>query len=144
MTFTNPSDQDIKTILEQPLTIAVVICSPTPNRDSYRIAGRLVEFGYRMIPVNPRAAGDVIHGQLCYGQLSDIPEPVDIVDIFRRSSHVEPIIDEAIAIQAQILWLQLGVIHEAGAQRAQQAGLTVVMDRCTSRDYRRLIQSSTV
>ncbi len=141
MTFTNPSDHDLKALLDRPLTIAVVICSPLPNRDSHRIAGRLLEFGYRMIPVNPRAAGDYIHGQFCYSQLTDIPEPVDMVDVFRRASHVEPIIDDAIAIQAKSIWLQLGIVHEGGAKRAQEAGLTVVMDRCTSQDYRRLIQA---
>lgn len=137
MAFCNPSEDVIKAILRRPLTIAVAMCSNDPRRDSYRIAGRLKEFGFRMIPVNPFVAGQQLHGETCYASVRDIPEHVDMVDVFRRSAMVDPIVDDAIAHGAEILWMQLGVINEVAAQRAQQAGLTVVMDRCTSRDYRR-------
>jgi predicted CoA-binding protein len=137
MTFTNPPEAVLREILGRPLTIAVVICSDEPSRDSHRIAGRLKEFGFRMIPVNPFAAGQQIHGEYCYASLADVPEHIDLVDVFRRPSLVDPIVDGAIACGADVLWMQLGVVNEAAAQRAQAAGLTVVMDRCTSRDYRR-------
>lgn len=139
MTFANPSDGTIRAILERPLTIAVVVCSTNPDRDSNRIAQRLQTFGYRMIPVNPAAAGETIYGEMCYAHLTDIPDPIDMVDIFRRPTHVAPIVDETIACGAKILWMQLGVVNEAAARRAQAAGLMVVMDRCTSREYRRLM-----
>lgn len=137
MAFCNPPEDVLKAILRRPLRIAVAICSDDPRRDSYRIAGRLKEFGFRMIPVNPFVAGQQIHGETCYASIRDIPERVDMVDIFRRSDMVGPLVDDAIAHGAEILWMQLGVVNEAAAQRARQAGLTVVMDRCTSRDYRR-------
>ena len=137
--FCNPSDNAIRAILERPLTIAVVICSDNPDRDSHRIAGRLQTFGYHIIPVNPAAAGKIIHGEMCYAQLTDIPDAIDMLDVFRRPTHVAPIVDDTTACGAEILWMQLGVINEAAAQRAQEAGLTVVMDRCTSREYRRLM-----
>jgi len=139
--FTNPPDTVIKTILSRPLTVAVVVCSDDPTRDSYRIAGRLKEFGFHMIPVNPFAAGTQIHGEYCCASLAQIPEQVDMVDVFRRPALVDPIVDEAIACGAKVLWMQLGVVNEAAARRAQESGLTVVMDRCTSRDYRRFFLS---
>lgn len=138
MAFSNPDDDAIKAMLGCPLTIAVAICSPDPRRDSYRIAGRLQSFGFRVIPVNPFAAGEHIHGERCYARIADIPEPVDMVDVFRRSPLVQPIVDDAIASGVRIVWMQLGVINETAAQQAQDAGLMVVMDRCTSREYRRL------
>jgi predicted CoA-binding protein len=138
MAFTNPPEAVIKAILSRPLTIAVVICSDDPTRDSYRIAGRLKEFGFRMIPVNPFATGKQLHGERCYASLAEVPEHVDLVDVFRRPTLVDSIVDEAIACGVEIFWMQLGVINETAARRAQEAGLTVVMDRCTSRDYRRL------
>ncbi|SRR5712691_792015 len=141
MVFTNPPETVIKAILSRPLTVAVVICSDDPTRDSYRIAGRLKEFGFHMIPVNPFAAGKQIHGAYCYASLAEIPEQVDMVDVFRRPALVDPIVDEAIACGAKVLWMQLGVVNEAAARRAQEAGLTVVMDRCTSQDYRRFFLS---
>lgn len=141
MAFTNPPEAVIKTILARPLTIAVVICSDKPTSESYRVAGRLQAFGYRMIPVNPFAAGARIHGEYCYARVSDIPEHVDLVDVFRRPEYVDAIADEAIAHGAAVLWMQLGVVNTAAAKRAQDAGLTVIMDRCTSRDYRRFFRS---
>lgn len=92
-----------------------------------------------MIPVNPAAAEETIHGEMCYAHLTDIPDSIDMVDVLRRPTHVDPIVDETIACGAEMLWMQLGVVHEAAARRAQAAGLTVIMDRCTSREYRRLM-----
>ncbi len=135
-TFENPSDSVISDILATPKTIAVVGCSPDPDRDSHQIAALLKAKGHAVIPVNPRCQ-DIL-GQPCYASLADIPQPVDMVDVFRRSEYVAGIADEAIARRASILWLQLGVIDEAAAGRAQRAGLTVVMDRCPAIEYRRL------
>lgn len=117
----------------------MVICSTNPARDSHHVAGRLKTFGYRMIPVNPAAAGETIHGETCYANLTDIPDAIDLVDVFRHADHIDPIVDETISIGAEVLWMQLGVVNKAAAQRAQDAGLTVVMDRCMSREHRRLI-----
>lgn len=136
MPFQNPADEMIRTILSTPQTIAVVGCSPNPERDSHRIAQLLQRKGHRIIPVNPGQRE--ILGETCYDSLKDIPTQVDMVDIFRRSEFVAPIVDDAIAIGAKIVWMQLGVIDEEAAQKAQQAGLTVVMDRCPAIEYRRL------
>lgn len=144
MAFKNPDDEAMKAILGSPLTIAVAICSTDPRRDSYRTAGRLQSFGFRVIPVNPFAAGEQIHGERCYARLADILEPVDMVDVFRRSPLVQPIVDDAIASGVRIVWMQLGVINETAARQAQEAGLTVVMDRCTSREYRRLFPTPAI
>ncbi|WP_179137611.1 CoA-binding protein, partial [Candidatus Entotheonella palauensis] len=114
--------------------------SESPPRIACDLGGRGSKtFGYRMIPVNPAAAGETIHGEMCYAHLTDIPDSIDMVDVLRRPTHVDPIVDETIACGAEMLWMQLGVVHEAAARRAQAAGLTVIMDRCTSREYRRLM-----
>jgi len=136
MAFQNPSDQTIRDVLSVPHAIAVVGCSPNPERDSHRIARLLQGKGHRVIPVNP--GHREILGEPCYRSLQDIPEPIDFVDIFRRSEHVAPIVDEAIEVGAKIVWMQLGVIDEVAAAKAQQAGLLVVMDRCPAIEYRRL------
>jgi predicted CoA-binding protein len=136
MAFQNPPDETIKVVLATPQTVAVVGCSPNPERDSHRIAKLLKARGHRVIPVNP--GHRAILGETCYASLRDIPEQVDMVDIFRRSEHVSPIVDEAIEVGARIVWMQLGVIDERAAAKAQSAGLTVVMDRCPAIEYRRL------
>ena len=136
MAFHNPSDDTIKAVLATPQTVAVVGCSPDPERDSHRIAKLLKARGHRVIPVNP--GHQTILGETCYASLRDIPEQVDMVDIFRRSEHVASIVDEAIEAGAKIVWMQLGVIDERAAAKAQGAGLTVVMDRCPAIEYRRL------
>jgi predicted CoA-binding protein len=136
MAFQNPADATIKEVLAAPRTVAVVGCSPNPARDSHRIAKLLQARGHRVIPVNP--GQEAILGEKCYASLRDIPEAVDMVDIFRRSEHVAPIVDEAIETGAKIVWMQLGVIDEPAAAKAQQAGLIVVMDRCPAIEYRRL------
>jgi uncharacterized protein len=136
MAFQNPPDATIKALLSRSQTVAVVGCSPDPTRDSHHIAQLLRARGHRVIPVNP--GHQTLLGETCYASLRDIPEPVDMVDIFRRSEHVAPIVDDAIEVGAKIVWMQLGVIDERSAEKAQQAGLTVVMDRCPAIEYRRL------
>jgi predicted CoA-binding protein len=129
-------DEDIRFALEQTQTWAVVGCSPDPYRDSNRIAALLQSRGFRVIPVNPNA--DEILGERCVGSVHDIEEPVDVVDIFRRSSEAGAHVDEAIAIGAKAVWMQLGVIDPAAAERARDAGLRVVMDRCPAIELPRL------
>ena len=121
-------DDDIRWALTSTRTWAVVGCSPDPARDSHRIAALLQRRGFRVIPVNP--AVDEVLGERCFPSLEAIGEPVDVVDVFRRSSEAGAHVDEAIAIGARGVWLQLGVIDEAAAARARDAGLRVVMDRC--------------
>ena len=135
--FTNPSEGQIRTLLKQIKTIAVVGLSASPGRPSYGVARALRGFGYRIIPVNPAVAE--VFGEKAYPSLRDVPEPVDLVDVFRESRHVAGLVDECIALKMPALWLQDGVVDEAAALRAQAAGLTVVMDRCIYRDYARLL-----
>jgi predicted CoA-binding protein len=123
-------------ILSSSRTIAVVGLSPKPNRPSYRVASYLKEQGYRIIPVNPKATE--ILGEVCYPDLSSIPEPVDVVDIFRRPEEVPRIVEETIKIGAKAVWMQEGVINEEAAARAKQAGLKVVMDRCMYKEHTRM------
>jgi predicted CoA-binding protein len=121
-------DDDVRWALTETSTWAVVGCSPDPRRDSHRIAALLQRRGFRVIPVNP--AADEILGERCYPTLADIGEPVDVVDIFRRSSSAGAHVDEAIEIGARGVWLQLGVIDEEAVARARAAGMRAVMDRC--------------
>jgi predicted CoA-binding protein len=136
MVFVNPPDEVIREVLATPRTIAVVGCSPDPGRDSNHVARVLIERGHRVVPVNPRA-GEIL-GRRCFPSLRDVPEPIEMVDVFRRSSEVAAIARDAVAIGARILWLQLGVIDAGAAEEAAGAGLTVVMDRCPVIEYRRL------
>jgi uncharacterized protein len=129
-------DEDIRYALEQTTTWAVVGCSPDPGRDSHRIAALLQRRGFRVIPVNP-AATEIL-GERCYPSLAAIGEPVDVVDVFRRSAEAGAHVDEAIEIGAKAVWLQLGVIDEQAAARARDAGLRVVMDRCPAIELPRL------
>ena len=141
MDLRNPSDAEIREILACPRTIAVVGCSDNPARDSLRIAMLLRRKGHRAIPVNPLLAPDaLLHtlGERCYPNLTSIPEPIDMVDVFRRSEHVAEIAEAAIAKGARILWCQLGVIDVKSADRARTAGMKVVMDRCPAIEYGRL------
>jgi predicted CoA-binding protein len=121
-------DEDISWALTETRTWAVVGCSPDPMRDSHRIAALLQRRGFRVIPVNP--ACDEVLGERCLPSLGAIEEPVDVVDVFRRSSEAGRHVDEAIEIGARGVWLQLGVIDQAACARARDAGLHVVMDRC--------------
>jgi len=119
---------DIEKILTQYRTIAVVGASPDPERPSHIVAEFLKEHGFRIIPVTPK--GGKILGETVYPGLASIPEPVEVVDVFRRPEDVMPIAEQAIAVGAKALWLQEGVINEEAAARAKEAGLTVVMDHC--------------
>jgi predicted CoA-binding protein len=121
-------DEDIRWALTETRTWAVVGCSPNPTRDSHRIAALLQRRGFKVIPVNPSC--DEVLGERCVPSLDAIDEPVDVVDVFRRSSEAGAHVDEAIEIGAKGVWLQLGVIDEAACTRARGAGLHVVMDRC--------------
>lgn len=132
------SDDYLRGILQSVRTIAMVGASPNWNRPSYFVMKYLLEKGYRVIPVNPKAAGGEILGQRVHASLRDIPEPVDMVDVFRRSEEAGPIAEEAVAIGARVLWMQLTVINNAAARIAEQAGLKVVMDRCPKIEYGRL------
>lgn len=131
------TDHDLKTILASAKTIAVVGLSDKPERDSYRVAEYLQDHGYRVIPVNPVV--ERVLGEKSYASVSEIPEPVDVVDIFRKPDAVGPIVDEAIAAGAKVVWMQLGVVNEAAAAEARAAGLQVVMDRCIKIEHRRLM-----
>jgi predicted CoA-binding protein len=141
MEFTNPPDAEIRAILSKPATVAVIGCSNNPARDSLRIAKLLKGHGFKVIPVNPQLEADALRGALgekCYPDLASIPEPVEIVDVFRRSEFVPQIVEDAIAKGARVLWCQLGVVNVDAARRAQQAGMTVLMDRCPAIEYARL------
>ena len=131
-------DETIRHVLTAYKTWAVVGCSPDPYRDSHRIAALLQSRGYRVIPVNPGV--DEVLGERCYPSLRDVPaaEGVEVVDVFRRSAEAGAHVDEAIAIGAKAVWLQLGVIDEAAAERARGAGLQVVMNRCPAIELPRL------
>ena len=123
-------------LLRDSKTIAVVGLSPRPDRASFRVAQYLQNHGYRIIPVNPNAR-DVL-GEHCYPDLTSVPEAIDLVDVFRRSDAVEPIVVEAIAVGAKAVWMQDGIINEAAAELARSAGLLVVMDDCMMREHRQL------
>ncbi len=130
-------DEDIKALLESVRTIAVVGASDRPDRPSYGVMAFLQRQGYRVIPVNPQITGEHVHGEFVFRDLSQI-EPVDMVDIFRRPQAAGEVVDEAIAAGAKAVWMQLGVINEEAAARAEAAGLTVVMDRCPAIEIPRL------
>ncbi len=123
-------------ILKSSRVVAVVGISANPDRPSYRVASYLDKQGYKIMPVNP--GEEEILGKVCYPDLSSIPEPVDVVDIFRRSEEVSAIVEEAIKIGAKAVWMQEGVINEAVAARAREAGLLVVMDRCMLKEAQKL------
>ena len=126
----------IREVLRTAHTIAVVGLSDKPDRDSYHVAGYLQRHGYHIIPVNP-AVQEVL-GEKSYPTLQDVPEPVDLVDVFRRPEFVPEIVEAAIRKAARTVWMQEDVMHEAAAERARQAGLDVVMDRCILKEHRRL------
>ena len=127
-------------ILHNSRTIAVVGLSGKRYRPSYGVAEYMKRAGYRIIPVNPNETE--VLGERCYPDLDSVPEPVDIVDIFRRSEYVPPIVEAAIRIGAKAIWMQEGVYHEEAARRAEAAGLVAMMDRCILKDHRRLAYAS--
>ena len=135
------SREEIESVLESYRTVAVVGLSRDPDKASYRVARYLQSVGYRIIPVNPFA--DEILGEKCYKSLLEVPDTIDIVDIFRPSEDVPAIVDEAITIKnrvgsPKVIWMQLGIVNEEAAKRAREAGFTVVMDRCMMIAHKRL------
>jgi predicted CoA-binding protein len=134
------ADETIRRILTEVRTIAVVGVSPNPVRPSYYVARYLGLKGFRVIPVNPGHAGETLFGETVRGSLSEIGEPVDMVDIFRRSEHVGPIVDEALAAfpALRVIWMQIGVENPEAAARAEARGITVIQNRCPKIEYQRL------
>ena len=132
------SDALITRVLTESRTIALVGASPRPERASHRVMRFLQSRGHKVYPVNPREAGSSINGETVLASLDELAGPVDMVDIFRRTSEAGDTVDDAIRIAAKAVWLQLDVIDEDAARRAEQAGLTVIMDRCPVIEYRRL------
>jgi uncharacterized protein len=128
MTFQNPSREEIKNILAAAGAIAVVGLSDNPERTSHMVSEAMQQRGYTIIPVNPNA--ETILGQKSYAALLDVPQPIDIVNVFRRSEQVVPIAEEAVKAGAKVFWLQLGIYNEEAARICQEAGMTVIMDRC--------------
>ena len=140
------SAEEIRPILEKYKTIAVVGLSTNPAKDSHRVAKYLKTKGYHIIPINPFA--EVILGEDCYKSLLDIPEIIEIVDIFRPAKDVPPIVDQAIELKKKlgnprVIWMQRGIVNEKAARRARNVGLTVVMDRCTMTEHKRLCMKGT-
>jgi uncharacterized protein len=129
---------EIRKILEKSISIAVVGLSPKESRPSNLVGRYLIDAGFTVIPVNP--GHDEILGKTCYPSLSQIDKPVDIVDIFRKSEDVLPIVEEAITVGAKVIWMQLGVVNHQAAARAEEAGLTVIMDRCIKLDHNDLFR----
>lgn len=138
--FENPTDDELRALLARVKTVAVVGLSPNAARPSHRIAKRLQEWGYRVIPVRP-AVSEVL-GERAYACLSDVPGPVDLVDVFRSADEIGPIVDECIALRLPAIWIQQGIVNEEAAGRARAAGMTVVMDRCIAVDWRRLMAAA--
>ncbi len=129
--------RSIEEILKGSKTVAVVGLSPKPDRPSYDVARYLQARGYRIIPVNPQATEGL--GEKSYPSLAAVPVPVDVVDIFRRSEDVPPIVDEAVRVKARVVWMQEGIVNEQAADAARRAGLDVVMDRCMQKEHKRLV-----
>ncbi|HEU4968032.1 CoA-binding protein [Sphingomonas sp.] len=131
-------DEDIAELLQSIRTIALVGASDRPDRPSYEVMAFLQRRGYRVIPVNPQITGEHVHGEYVWRELAQIGEPIDMVDIFRRPQAAGEAVDQAIAAGAKAVWMQLGVINEQAAARAEAAGLKVVMDRCPKIEIARM------
>ena len=132
------TDAEIAELLGSVRTIALVGASDRPDRASYGVMKYLQDHGYRVMPVNPAITGETVHGEFVWRELSEIGEPIDMVDIFRNSEAAGEVVDAAIAAGAKAVWMQLGVVNEAAAARAEAAGLKVVMDRCPKIEIARL------
>jgi predicted CoA-binding protein len=135
--FVNPSEEQIRALLNRVKTIAVVGLSPKSYRPSHRVARNLQAFGYHIVPVNPRV--DEVLGERAYARLTDIREPVDLVNVFRAPQHVGSVVQDCLTAGMKALWLQDGVVDSKAAVEAASAGMTVVMDRCIYRDYLSLL-----
>ena len=133
MSFANPPIDEIRALLRRVRTIAVVGLSPKPERPSHAVARALQGFGYRIVPVRP--ASTEVLGEKAYAQLRDVPPPIDLVDVFRAAEHLDALVDDCLALGIPAIWIQEGIVNEAAAQRARDAGMTVVMDRCIYKDY---------
>jgi uncharacterized protein len=133
-----PSDRQIKDLLSKAHTIAVVGLSSSPSRASYGVSQYMQSAGYHIIPVNPNE--QQVLSEKAYARLEDVPEKVDVVNVFRRSEFVPEIVDAAIRVGARAIWMQEGVADEAAAQRARDAGLFVIMDSCILKEHRRLMR----
>ncbi len=138
---TEPNDADLRELLASAKTIAVVGASPNPARPVYGVMAYLIRAGYQVIPINPGHDGHEILGQRVYARLADVPEPVDIVDIFRRQSALAGVVEEVLALRPlpKLVWMQLGLRDDAAAGRALTAGVAVVMDRCIKVEHARLL-----
>jgi predicted CoA-binding protein len=137
MVFNNPSPVVIRALLQRARRIAVVGLSSQPNRPSYGVARHMQQFGYQVVPVRPMVAE--VLGEKAYSSLLELPFPVDIVNVFRAAEHIPQLVAECIQMACPVIWIQQGIIHEQAAQRAKEAGLIVVMDRCIYRDYLELM-----
>ncbi len=138
--LSNATDEEVKRILAESKTIAIVGLSDNPERDSYRVASYLAAHGYEIIPVNPNATE--ILGKKSYPTLRDIPQQVDVVDIFRKPDAVPHIVDDAIKIGARVVWMQEGIAHNQAADKAREAGLQVVMSKCMMKEHKKAFSSS--
>jgi len=134
-----PTDEHIRSLLQQARNIVVVGLSDKTHRDSNRVAKYLQEHGYRIIPVNPGLK--TILGEKCYPDLLSIPEPVDIINVFRRSELVLPVVRDALHLNPQAIWLQLGIMNEGAADLANSAGVSIIMDKCIKVEHSRLLGS---
>jgi predicted CoA-binding protein len=143
MTVDGLSDDEVRAILMRVRTFAVIGASAKPERPSHGVMRFLIDRGYVVRPVNPGIAGKTIHGQHVYADLASVPAPVDVVDVFRAPAAVPQVVRDAIAnkdrLGASVVWMQLGVVHEAAADEARAAGFIVVMDRCPAIESRRLL-----
>ena len=138
MSFTNPTDGAIASILKDTRTIAVIGAGTDRFKPVYGVLSFLISRGYDVYPVNPTAAGETVHGKTILADMGEIPVPIDMVDCFRRSEFIPPVVDRAIEVGAKSVWMQLGVINEEAATKAREAGLLVVMDRCPVIEWNRL------
>lgn len=138
MAFTNPTNEERRQILEDAKTIAVVGLSDKPDRTSYMVSQAMQNKGYKIIPVNPRIEEAL--GEKAVDSLTELSEPVDIVNVFRRSEDVGPVVEEAIQIKPKVIWMQQGIYNEEAAKKAQEAGITVVMDQCIKVDHAILVR----
>ncbi|MBI5908450.1 MAG: CoA-binding protein [Betaproteobacteria bacterium] len=136
MPFTNPEAEEIKALLQRVNSIAVVGFSPKPGRPSHNIGRRMQGFGFRIIPVRPGISEGL--GEKAYPDLASVPEPIDLVNVFRSGKYIPEVVDQCLRLGINNIWMQEGAEHEASAERARSAGMTVVMGRCIMRDYARL------